>query len=103
LDIHVFRNDKLFPDWQNHATYTMKELMSPTLTGYSRGHQEDARLNCIVEFIHQLHGLTSLSRSPLEDHKESVELMSAIYQSASQRKLRNSNPLISIGLQHHEY
>lgn len=98
LDIDVFRNDKLFPEWDNHRHYSSKNLMRPILNGYSRGHQEDARYQCIVEFINQIRGKISHSLSGLEDHQDNVKIMSAIYQSAARRHNLNQNPLVTMKL-----
>lgn len=98
LDIDVFRNDKLFPEWENHCQYTAKELIQPIMDDYSRGHQEDARYRCIVEFINQIHGKILASSSPLEDHQDSAKVMSAIYRSAARRHKFNQNPLVTMRL-----
>lgn len=97
LDIHIFRNDKLFSDWENHTLYTLKDLSDQSLEGYSRGHQEDARMAAILEFILQLRNPTLLSLSPLESHRHSVQILSGIYQS-SIKQVHNEYPLIKIGL-----
>lgn len=95
LDIHVFRNNKIFPQWKNYTKYSIKDLYAPSLENQSRGHQEDARKNAVLEFILRIREQAASPSSPLEDHRRSVILLSGIYQSACMRNQRN-NPLINL-------
>jgi len=51
LDIHVFRNDKMFPKWKNYEKLSIKDLGISVMEGKSRGHQEDARRQSVIEFV----------------------------------------------------
>ena len=95
LDIHVFRNDKMFPQWKNYEKYSVKDLGTNALENNSRGHQEDARKNAIVDFINQINGTLDKSSSPLEDHRRSAVLLSGVYQSACSR-YEKKNPVINL-------
>ena len=95
LDIHVFRNDKMFPQWKNYTKYSIKDLGTNVLESNSRGHQEDARKNAILDFINQVNGTIDKSSSPLEDHRRSVILLSGVYQSAC-LKYNKKNPIINL-------
>lgn len=53
-EVHIFRNSTLFHDWCAHETFNIKELTSSVMSGYSRGHQEDARVACIIDFLSPL-------------------------------------------------
>lgn len=95
LDINVFRNNVLFPDWDAYKKYTIKDLSNTIMEGRSRGHQEDARRNCLINFFQQILDKNINNKSSLQSHKVSVLLHSAIYQSACAR-YSNKNPLINI-------
>ncbi len=95
LDIHVFRNSALFSDWKSYEKYSIKDLDGYELEGYSRGHQEDARRKCILEFALFLQGTSNECLSELPTHKRCVSLLSALYQS-SVRAFNNKNPVVTI-------
>lgn len=42
LEIIIFRNNKLFPNWKPVEIVNVRDLMKFELEGYSRGHQEEA-------------------------------------------------------------
>jgi hypothetical protein len=95
LDINVFRNNILFPDWNAYKKYTIKDLTTTIMEGKSRGHQEDARRDCLLNFFQQIVSKDINERSSLQSHKVSVILHSAIYQSACARHAKR-NPLINV-------
>ena len=95
LDIHVFRNDKMFPKWKNYQKYSVEDLSINALENNSRGHQEDARKNAILDFINQINGTLDKSASSLEDHRRGVVLLSGVYQSACLRNGKK-NPVINL-------
>lgn len=97
LDIHIFRNNKLFEDWKSYEKITLDDLSVKVLSGYSRGHQEDARRDAILDFIKSMHDPKHISRSDLLDHEVSTSIISAVYQSALNKKSRE-NPMINIDL-----
>jgi predicted dehydrogenase len=94
FDIHVFRNNSLYSDWKNYNKYSLNELDNNKLDGYSRGHQEDARLTCFLEFINCTQNHTITCTSELRSHIRSVTLMSALYESCA-RKFNNLNPVVT--------
>lgn len=95
LDIHVFRNDKFFPKWKNYQKFSVQDLNINIMEGISRGHQEDARRFCIIDFINQINNPKKTTKSSFADHKKSILLMSGAYQSMC-KNLKKQNPLISI-------
>lgn len=95
LDIHVFRNSSLFPQWKSYEKYGMQDFGSGAMTGLSRGHQEDARRECILEFARHILGASLSARSDLSSHRRGVTLQSAVYRSAS-RRFCGSNPLVKV-------
>ena len=95
LDIHVFRNQKMFPEWKNYQKITIKNLGMKIMEGKSRGHQEDARRICILEFISALQGNKNKGSSDFLDHRRSTLLFYAAYKSAVLRKL-GKNPVVNV-------
>jgi predicted dehydrogenase len=95
LDVHVFRNSKLFPEWKTYEKITVDDLDQHILKGYSRGHQEDARRCAITTFIKSLNAKNVKRQSDLKDQKESIAILEAIYDSAYRRK-KQKNPLVKI-------
>lgn len=94
LDIHVFRNDKMFPEWKNYEKFTINDVGVNIMEGKSRGHQEDARRKCVLEFVGALQNGTGVS-SDFLDHKRGTMLLYASYKSAVLRKA-GKNPLVNI-------
>lgn len=84
-DIHVFRNNTLFPEYKNYELITMKELRGVVDYDYSRGHQEEARRNCVEEFILSIKGKVKIENqiSNFLDHELSTHILSSIYVSIS--------------------
>ncbi|MFA5310358.1 MAG: Gfo/Idh/MocA family oxidoreductase [Candidatus Paceibacterota bacterium] len=97
LDIHVFRNDKFCPKWKNYEKISVRDLNINIMEGVSRGHQEDARRFCILDFIEQINNPEKTTKSSIVDHKKSILLMSGAYQSMC-KSFKRKNPLISINL-----
>lgn len=95
LDIHVFRNDKMFPEWKNHRHYSIKDLSTNLMEGKSRGHQEDARRMCVEEFLQCIDGKDINLTSELTDHRRAAVLSTGIYQSAIFKR-QNKNPMITL-------
>ncbi len=95
LDIHVFRNNTLFPDWKAHQVYKIQNLLPTGDLGYSRGHQEDSRREGIKDFIDSIMSGNNSSPSNFLSHQRGTLLMSGLYQSIN-RKNDNSNPVINL-------
>lgn len=94
LDIHIFRNQKMFPEWKNYEKITVRDLGSNMMEGKSRGHQEDARRNCILEFALAVQKGTKVS-SDFLDHKRSTMLFYGAYKSAVLKKM-GKNPMVNV-------
>ncbi|MDD3046516.1 MAG: Gfo/Idh/MocA family oxidoreductase [Bacteroidales bacterium] len=97
LDIHVFRNNIFNPSWKNYEKISTKDLNINIMEGFSRGHQEDARRYCIINFLEQINDPKKKSESSIINHKKSVLLMSGAYQSMC-KSFQGENPLISINI-----
>lgn len=95
LDIHVFRNNTLFPNWKSYEKISIKDLDKSEMEGHSRGHQEDARRKCMLEFINCVNNKKQISTSDLSIHLRSATLMSGLYQSAAKR-FNKKNPLVNL-------
>lgn len=95
LDIHVFRNHKMFPEWKNYEKISINDIGIKIMEGKSRGHQEDARRTCILEFVSAMQDSRNKVSSDFLDHKRSTLLFYAIYKSAVLRKL-GRNPVVNI-------
>ena len=95
LDIHVFRNQKMFPKWKNYEKITINEIGVNIMEGKSRGHQEDARRTCFLEFVLALQDSKNKVSSDFLDHKRSTLLLYAAYKSAVLRKI-GKNPVVNI-------
>lgn len=95
LDIHVFRNSKLFSDWKSYEKYTINDFENHILKGYSRGHQEDARRTAIITFLKAVNDNSIQKLSDIGDQVESIGILSSIYKSALLRK-KGKNPLVKL-------
>lgn len=83
LEIIIFRNNKLFPNWKPVEIVNVRDLMKFELEGYSRGHQEEARRVCIKDFFSYIDRNTSpeQQRSNFLDHRRTAKIFSGVYQS----------------------
>ncbi|MDP3983367.1 MAG: Gfo/Idh/MocA family oxidoreductase [bacterium] len=95
LDIHVFRNNSYNKKWKSYTKYSIKDLNTRKMSGHSRGHQEDARREAVIEFVRCLQGKKVAPTSDLSDHYKSTMLLYGVYKSAVNRYL-NKNPLINV-------
>ena len=95
LDIHVFRNNSFNKKWKSYTKYSIKDLNIRKMSGHSRGHQEDARREAVMEFIRFIQGKKVTPTSDLSDHYKSIMLMYGVYKSAVNRYL-NKNPLVNV-------
>ena len=95
LDIHIFRNSKMFPKWKAYDKISVKDLNIPIIQNKSRGHQEDSRRKSVLEFVELIQGKRKKITSDFFDHKDSTMLLHGIYKSAALRKL-GQNPLVNI-------
>ena len=82
LDLHIFRNNKFFPDWKAYEKVSLKDLSVNILKGYSRGHQEDARRAAVINFIERIKHPEVDNYSDLMDHELTTAIIAAAYNSA---------------------
>lgn len=84
-DIHIFRNSTLFPDLKSYELITMNDIGAKVDLHYSRGHQEEARRNCLEEFISTIekNAHPDEQTSNFLDHELSTKILCAVYQSVS--------------------
>ncbi|MGB7958201.1 MAG: Gfo/Idh/MocA family oxidoreductase [Minisyncoccia bacterium] len=92
FDIHIFRNKSIFPKLKSYEYLNLQSLNPVADLGYSRGHQEDARRNCIEDFYRSI-----LKRIPPEKqgsnilyHGLTAQILSAIYVSAAKQYHRKN-------------
>ena len=96
FDIMVFRNNTLFKKWKSYKKISLKDLQKGRMSGYSRGHQEDARRLATLEFLEFLDGKKKKDYiSDFTKHCDTVRLMAGVYKSAA-LKFNNKNPLVNI-------
>lgn len=94
-DVYIFRNSKVLGvDLPELEVIQFGKVNEQGLTGYSRGHQEDARGSCFCEFMMAVNGEIPKGKlkSSLEQHEGSVALMSLVYLAAA-REYNNKPPL----------
>lgn len=96
LEIIIFRNNKLLPNWKPVEIINVRDLMSFELEGYSRGHQEEARRICIKEFFDYIDKNTSVEeqRSNFLDHYRTAKVFSGIYQSLAAKNSWFGNRIV---------
>lgn len=95
LDLHIFRNNKMFPKWKAYEKITVKDLNIPIMKNKSRGHQEDSRRKSVLEFISLIQDKKMEITSDFFNHKDSTMLLYGIYKSAFLRR-QGENPLVNI-------
>ncbi len=82
LDIIICKNAELIGG-QHVETYSLKDFYEPSLKNFSRGHQEDARMDAFVEFFDLISNKKSKGSSPLESHYLTSRIMSGVYESVA--------------------
>lgn len=86
LDITIFRNSKLIGG-EDVKTISLQDFYDPTLTDYSRGHQEDARRNAIIEFNKLVNSGKNSGASSISSHELSSKIMTSVYESLATGKI----------------
>ncbi len=97
LDLHIFRNSKMFKSWKPYEKISIKDLNINIMEGKSRGHQEDSRRKAVLEFISIIQGDAKNGTSDLLDHRDGTMLLYGIYKSALLKKM-GKNSSINIKL-----
>lgn len=95
FDIHIFRNSNLFPRWESHRKISIRDLNKNFMVGTSRGHQEDARRQAVLEFASFLNGEQIFPVSDFSTHERGVRLLHGVYRSAARRFI-GKNPLVNV-------
>jgi len=95
LDVHVFRNASLFPEWKRYTKFGTEDLNVSVTKEYSRGHQEDARREAIIEYINLIKGKIKISTSDFISHERGTKLLSGVYMSAT-KKFIGKNPVVNV-------
>lgn len=87
FDIHIFRNNALFPQLKPYEFLSLKQLRPIKDLGYSRGHQEDARRQCITSFFEAIKTRIPQEKqeSNIMRHKLTTQILSAIYFSGARQ------------------
>jgi predicted dehydrogenase len=95
-EVLIFRNSKLL-NGKAFEKINFGEIKPNDLEGYSRGHQEEARGNCFVEFFEFLQDriLRDNLKSDLFSHKHGVTLMAGTYISGT-KEFRNKSSLVKM-------
>lgn len=94
-DVYIFRNSKVLGvDLPELEVIQFGQVNEHGLTGYSRGHQEDARGSCFCEFMMAINGEIPKGKlkSSIEKHDGSVALMSLVYLAAA-KEYNNGEPI----------
>jgi predicted dehydrogenase len=94
LELEVFRNNKLFPDWKGYELVQVADNDSER-----QDQQAMARRNALEEFVRLVHGAQppGSSLSDLLDHSLSSTLLAGIYQSMASRA-EGGSPLVTVAL-----
>ncbi len=88
IDIHVFRNNKLFPDWKAHETFSVYDISNKLKSGITSGIQEESRTNCIEEFLSNIINpkAITLQTSNILGHSLGTTFLSSVYRSLVSRR-----------------
>ena len=79
FDIYVFRNNNLIKRWDRFKKISIRNLQDNVMKGKSRGHQEDARIAAIREFLDFLEGKSKEKYiSDFLEHENNVKLIAGI-------------------------
>jgi predicted dehydrogenase len=80
-DLFVSRNSRINPSWKSFEKITVSELISSHMEGKSRGHQEEARRNGVIDFINFLNKKNTTDNfiSDLTDYERTIKLISGSY------------------------
>jgi predicted dehydrogenase len=95
FDIYVFRNSTLFPDYAAYSKETIRTASDIDTPDFSRGHQENARRTCIVDFLSSIARDTPpcAQSTNFLSHELSTQVLSGIYQSLA----RDSDRKVIVG------
>ncbi|MFB7597624.1 Gfo/Idh/MocA family protein [Streptomyces sp. NPDC056160] len=98
IEIHVFRNNRLRPDWQRHHMLGFTDLIQGDGDSAVLPTQRSARTCAVTEFLSYLAGRTPRTElaSDLSDHRRPARLMAAAYLSMSRRWANGGRPVAPV-------
>lgn len=98
IDLHIFRNNRMFTEWNTYRLINAKELKIDYPEGDAAwSSHEGARRKCLKEFVEYFQNKISREslQSDLTTHRRGVTLESASYQSGVHR-FKGENPLVNL-------
>ncbi|WP_329160663.1 Gfo/Idh/MocA family oxidoreductase [Streptomyces anulatus] len=103
IELHVFRNNQVRPDWQRHRTLTFADLIQGSGDNTVLPTQRSARTCAVTEFLAHLNGRIPRFElaSDLADHRRPARLMSAAYLSMARRAANDGRPTAPVVLDFH--
>jgi predicted dehydrogenase len=103
IELHVFRNDRLRPDWQRHRMLAFADLVQGHGDSVVLPTQRSARTCAVTEFLSCLAGRTPRTEmaSDLSDHRRPARMMAATYLSMSRRWANGGRPTAPVVLDFH--
>ncbi|MBT2507000.1 Gfo/Idh/MocA family oxidoreductase [Streptomyces sp. ISL-98] len=87
VTVHVFRNNRLRPDWKRHTTLDFADLTQGAGPGAELPTQRSSRNRAVTEFLHYLTGRIPRQHmvSDLVTHRRPAQLMAGAYLSMAHR------------------
>jgi hypothetical protein len=97
LEVHVFRNNRLFPQWQPYERLTVGDVVADEPDWDD--HQRDARNLALTEFVGLVNGTVAASEltSDLLDHAVGSAVLSGAYLSLA-RAAEGASPNVTLEL-----
>ncbi|MFE0063397.1 Gfo/Idh/MocA family oxidoreductase [Streptomyces sp. NPDC059003] len=87
VEVHVFRNNRLQPQWTEYTRLGYQALTTTWNTDVATPTQQSSRRRATVEFLEYLNGLRRREqmRSELTSHRRAATVMTGAYQSMAQQ------------------
>ncbi|MFJ1936781.1 Gfo/Idh/MocA family protein [Kitasatospora sp. NPDC088160] len=103
IELHVFRNDRLYPGWERHCTLGFADLTAGSGPDAVLPTQRSARTCAVTEFLSYVTGRIPRAQmaSDLADHRRPARLMAAAYLSMARRWRDGGRPAASAVLDFH--
>ncbi|MCA1220022.1 Gfo/Idh/MocA family protein [Streptomyces sp. 8L] len=103
IELHVFRNDRLRPEWQRHRALAFADLVQGRGDSAVLPTQRSARTCAVTEFLSHLAGHIPRTEmvSDLADHRRPARLMAATYLSLARRWADGGRPTAPVVLDFH--
>lgn len=81
FDIHIYRNNSLFPEYKKYEYIWIKDLYKDFWKWYSRWHNETARRDWMKEFFGSILWRGTKTESDILNHKLSTTVFHSVYKS----------------------